>query len=306
MGMDQVRRRRTPLPGSLTAAPFTVADAVAAGLSRKQLRRPDLDKPFRGIRSVGHDLGRLEVLCRAYSRHMLPTHAFSHVTAARLMDLPLPLRLEQATELHVSAAAPGRAPQVNGVIGHRFAGWPVITHRGVRITSAEFTWVSLAPMLALDDLVAVGDALVEGDYAWTTIDRLRSAIVSGVRGAVRQREVGEHIRVGGRSRPDTHLRLGIVRSGLPEPVVAHPVWVPALQRFLHPDLAWPEWKVGLEYEGEGHRTDRWQFRHDITRVEAMVDIKWSLSRFSADDVYSTPPPALARARLRLEDHGWRG
>lgn len=304
--MDEPSKWRRPLPRRLVAAPFSTPDAIAAGVSAKQLRRGSLDRPFRGIRSLGHDLTQLDTLCRAYAVHMLPTHAFSHATAARLMGLPLPWRLEQQTELHVSAAVPGRAPQVRGVIGHQFSGEPVVSHRGVRITSPEATWVSLASMLGLADLVAVGDALVEGEYPWTTIDSLRAAIVPGVRGAVKLREAADLIRLGVRSRPETHLRLTLIQAGLPEPVIAHPVWVPAFRRFLHPDLSWPEWKVGMEYEGDGHRKDRWQFRHDISRVEAMVDIDWSLSRFSADDVYSSPPPALARARLRLEAHGWRG
>lgn len=304
--MDAARKWREPLPSGLTAAPFSVPEAIAAGVSAKQLRRTGLDRPFRGIRSLGRDLSRLEELCLAYSVHMLPTHAFSHVTAARLMGLPLPLRLEGAPELHVSAAAPGRAPQVKGVVGHRFSGGPVITHHGVRITGPELTWLSLATMLHLDDLVAVGDALVEGDCPWTSVEQLRAAIAPGTRGAVKLREAADLIRVGVRSRPETHLRLRIIRAGLPEPTVSHPVWVPALGRHLHPDLAWPAWKVGMEYEGDGHRTDRWQFRHDIGRVEALVDIDWSLSRISAEDVYANLTRTLARARLRLKAHGWPG
>jgi hypothetical protein len=295
-----------PLPRQLTYAPFSVADARAEGISDKQLRRSELDRPFRGIRSQGHDLSKLEILCQAYSVHMQPTHAFSHVTAAKLMGLPLPRTLELAPELHVSAAAPGRAPQVRGVVGHQFPGNSVITHRGLRITGPELTWASLASMLSLDDLVAVGDALVEGEYSWSSIEKLRASIRPGLRGAAKLRQAINLIRTGVRSRPETHFRLALVRAGLPEPTVAHPVWVPALKRHLHPDLSWPEWRVGMEYEGDGHRTDRWQFRHDIGRVEAMVDIGWSLSRFTADDVYSLPPAAVTRARLRLKAHGWPG
>ncbi len=304
--MTEVRRWREPLPPRLARAPFSVADAMAEGVSRKQLRRAVLDRPFHGIRSVGHDLARLDVLCHAYAVRMPPAQAFSHVTAARLMGLPLPLRLESSRELHVSAAAPRRAPEGKGIIGHRHSGEKVIVHRGVRVTSPELTWVSLATILSLDDLVAVGDALVEGDHPWTTIEKLTAAITCGVRGAVKLREAVALVRLGVRSRPETHLRLALGRAGLPEPVVSHPVWVPALGRRVHPDLSWPEWKVGMEYEGDGHRTDRWQFRHDISRVEAMVDIGWTLSRFSADDVYSVPPRAVDRATLRLRAHAWPG
>jgi hypothetical protein len=302
--MQKPQRWRAPLPRQLTSAPFSVADALAAGVSLKQLRRAELDSPFRGIRSLGQDLSKLDVLCRAYAEHMHPAHAFSHVTAARLMDLPLPPRLQHDRRLHVSAAAPGRAPQVEGVVGHQISGGSVITHRGLRISGPEFTWTSLASMLSLDDLVAVGDALVSGDYPWTTVDKLRQAIVPGVRGAANLRSAVSLIRLGVRSRPETHLRLAVVRAGLPEPAVAHPVWVPAFQRRMHPDLSWPQWRVGMEYEGDGHRTDRWQFRHDIRRAEGFVDIGWTLSRFTSDDVYSTVSQTLDRIRLRLAAHGW--
>src|SRR5690554_424080 len=249
--MSGVCKWRAPLPHAVIARPFSVAEALAAGVSPKQLRHPALEKPFRGIRSFGHDLTRIEVLCSAYAAHMLPTHVFSHVTAARLMGLPLPWKLERDLDLHVSAAKPGRAPQMQGVVGHRHSGGDVITHRGLRITGPEATWASLALLLSLDDLVAVGDALVAGDYPWTTIENLRAAIVPGIRGAVKLRLASDVIRIGVRSRPETHMRLALVRAGLPEPTVAHPVWVPALNRHLHPDLSWPEWKSAWSTRGTG-------------------------------------------------------
>lgn len=302
------KRWRQPLPQPLDSTSFSVSDAIAAGVSAKQLRHSSLDRPFRGVRSTGQDLTRLDVLCKAYAVKMLPTHVFSHVTAARLMDLPLPTRLEQQDELHVSATAPGRAPQVRGVIGHQHSGAPgsVMVHRGLRLTAPEFTWASLASVLELDDLIALGDSLVSGDHPWSAIDRLRAAIAPGIRGATKLKAAVPLVRTGVRSRPETHLRLGIVRAGFPEPLVAHPVWVPALRQVVHPDLSWPNWRVGLEYEGDGHRTDRWQFRHDIRRVEGLVDIEWSLSRFTADDVYSGLAQTLHRTRLRLRSHGWPG
>ena len=220
------------------------------------------------------------------------------------MDLPLPERFAQDGRLHVSAVAPGRVPQVNGVIGHQSSSGAVIRHKGLRVSGPELTWVSLASMLDLDDLIAIGDALVSGDHPWTTVGRLKEAILPGVRGAGKLRAAMPLIRLGVRSRPETHLRLAVVRAGFPEPAVAHPVWIPALQQNLHPDLAWPAWRVGMEYEGDGHRTDRWQFAHDIRRVEGFVDIGWTLSRFTNSDVYSTLEKTLERVRLRLTAHGW--
>ena len=265
-----------------------------------------MERPFRGVRSVGLDLSKLQARCQGYAARMPRAQLFSHVTAARLMDLPLPLTLGRRRELDVAAAVPARAPQVDGIIGHQFSpqGGGARTHRGVRITSPELTWIALATVLDLDDLVAVGDALVTGDHAWTSIDALAKAIVPGVRGARVLRTALGLIRPGALSRPETHLRLAILRAGYPEPTVAYGVRLSRSGRLLHPDLSWPQYRVAFEYEGDQHRTDRWQFRHDIDRVESLVDDGWTVSRFTADDVYLRLARTMTRVDLRLRAHGW--
>jgi very-short-patch-repair endonuclease len=63
---------------------------------------------------------------------------------------------------------------------------------------------------------------------------------------------------------------------------------------LHPDLAYPEWRVVLEYEGDGHRTDPQQWRRDISRREAFEDAGWRVIRVTGGDVLTEPEAFLAR------------
>jgi len=75
-----------------------------------------------------------------------------------------------------------------------------------------------------------------------------------------------------------------VHAGLPEPVVAHPVRV-AGGLMLHPDLAYPEQRIAIEYEGDGHRTDASQWRRDVERVELLWAAGWRVIRVTADHLF---------------------
>ncbi len=88
------------------------------------------------------------------------------------------------------------------------------------------------------------------------------------------------------------LRLMLVRSGLPQPLVNPAIRVGA--RDLHPDLAYLQWGVVFEYEGDGHRTDPRQWRRDIWRREAFESAGYRVVRVHSEDVLSEPEAFLAR------------
>lgn len=91
---------------------------------------------------------------------------------------------------------------------------------------------------------------------------------------------------------ETVLRLLLVRSGLPEPLVNPAVRVD--DDTLHPDLLYSRWRVVLEYEGDGHRTDPLQWRRDIWRREAFEEAGWRVIRVHRDDLLAEPEQFLAR------------
>jgi len=284
---------------TLTGAPFRSVEADAEGVSRKRLRSPDVTQPFRGVNVAGR--ATLDYIDRVEA--LLPLlragDAFSHITAARLLGAQLPSHRQRETRVHVTTIGGGNRVRRPGVAGYRAQALPVTLCRGLPVVEPAHTWVQLATMLSHDDLVAVGDRWVtaqgrgrDRQPALTSIGALRTAIPDRGRGAARARRALADVRVGAESRMETLLRLMLVRSGLPEPLVNPTVRID--DQNLHPDLLYPGWGVVLEYEGDGHRTDPRQWRRDISRREAFEAAGYRVVRVHRDDVLAEPEALLAR------------
>src|SRR5690606_16484271 len=115
-------RRPRPLPHALHELPFNRQAALREGLTDRRLRATDLVRPFHGVR-VSEDLPvDLPWLCRAYQERMRSGVAFSHLTAATLYGLPLPLYLQSRGELHVTVKAGRRPPEGQSIVGHELDG----------------------------------------------------------------------------------------------------------------------------------------------------------------------------------------
>ena len=82
---------------------------------------------------------------------------------------------------------------------------------------------------------------------------------------------------------ETETRLLITSAGLPEPVVQ---WVvnDAGRFVARVDLAYPEWKIAIEYEGDGHRSDRQRWRADIRRQRELEALGWIVIRLTEADL----------------------
>jgi Protein of unknown function (DUF559)/AbiEi antitoxin C-terminal domain len=86
---------------------------------------------------------------------------------------------------------------------------------------------------------------------------------------------------------ESRLRLLLLDAGLP-PATAQYAVRDARGHFIgRVDLAWPELKLAVEYEGDHHR-ERGQFRRDIARLDALRAAGWTVLRFCADDVLRNP------------------
>jgi very-short-patch-repair endonuclease len=104
---------------------------------------------------------------------------------------------------------------------------------------------------------------------------------------------------GAQSPAESRLRVRLVVAGLPRPVTQHPVRV-AGGVVLRPDLAWPEFQVAVEYDGEWH-DDRRQFHRDRDRIRLLAAAGWvvvPVTRTSTDVVRSV--------RHALAERGWSG
>ncbi|TPG35200.1 endonuclease domain-containing protein [Mycolicibacterium hodleri] len=99
---------------------------------------------------------------------------------------------------------------------------------------------------------------------------------AGVRGMRQLREVVELMDGGAESPQETRTRLVLVDAGLPRPRTQIVVddW--------RIDMGYDEFKIGIEYDGVQHWTDRRQHERDINRLAELLDRGWFIIRVSAD------------------------
>src|SRR3954447_12755560 len=225
-----MRRMRpvSPLPAHLVSVPFTVSEARAASLSRGRLRSSDLASAGRLLYLPASWEFELPLLARALSA-ATPGAWVSHLTAAILLGLWLPAWFQDCRDLHLSK--PKSLPQVrrHGVIGHTVLAYDdeIMVWEGIRISTPARTWLDLARVLPLQDLVAMGDQVIrqpreelELRYEpWSTVQDLREMLRRHpkMQGIVKARAAVDLIRLGADSAPETFLRLAMMDAGLPEP-----------------------------------------------------------------------------------------
>jgi hypothetical protein len=297
---------RKPLPLPLPPA-FAVADAYAHGFTRAQMRNRSLVAPFTGTRVEAAATIPLELSCRALSTRMPPGAAFSHRTAAILHGMPLPRTAE--TRLDVTVPTPARATRRRGTRGHSavLQAADVEVVAGLPVTTVERTWCDLAGILELPDLVAVADLLLWHEAPRSTTAALAASIEaypSRTGRPILRRALtlsSDH----SRSRPESIVRVGLALSSLPTPEANYEVFLPIARRTVYLDLAYPKYKLELEYHGDQHRHDVRQWRNDVRRGNDIGDAGWQTLQFTGDDLAD-----LAGLRRRVERRlrmlGWSG
>ena len=297
---------RVPLPPALTWRAFTTREANDVGVGRGRLAGRDLHSPYRGVRTA------IELApAQAYSPLLRTGDRFSHTTAAALWGCPLPEEHERA--VHVTSTSPTGRPRAEGVVGHEGLPAQVVVRNGLPVSHPALTLVECATLLPLDDLVVIGDHLVLDPRVLDPLDirphitlselhsELEGMSAAGVRLA---RRAARLIRDGVESPMETRLRLLLVRAGLPRPVCGLEVTGARGRTIGWFDLAWPEFRVIAEYDGDGHRTSREQYDRDIRRFDLADDAGWKVIRVRAPGLWSRSSETVQRVSTALRSRGW--
>jgi hypothetical protein len=187
---------------------------------------------------------------------------------------------------------------------------------GLPVTTAARTWCDLAQILDVDALVAAGDFVVNRHHrifsrrqdALAPVEELAAMVEARrrTRGVLRAREALALVRVGCDSAPETMLRLAVARAGLPEPELGFVIVDATGEHVAWPDLAFPEYRVALQYDG-AHHFERAQLELDIARNEATARAGWTQVIVTAG-MMSAVGPAVAVIKVRdaLLRNGWDG
>ena len=286
-----------PVPSRVTR-PVNRRTAQAEGISDWHLRH-------RGVRRISRDTylpvsaaSDLQQRVRAVLLSAPEGALVSHQTAASLFGLQIPLAPEDA-RVHLTVPPPTRARHRADRRIH-VAAVPVTQvqrRAGVALTSPGRTWLDLAARVPPGALLALTDQLLARRYPRTAFDGVLAS-AAGVRGKRTARAVLAIAHPLAGSPMESVLRWLLHEAGLPAPVLQHVVTDVDGQFLGQVDLAWPDQRVLVEFDGNVHRQRR-VFVDDLRRQNGLVLADWRVLRFTSADVLGRPAHVVATIRSAL-------
>lgn len=277
--------------------------------------RPVLDQPFLGSEALARGLltpGRLRgrSLRRLFPDVYAPASAPGDLTTRSRAAFLLTrgrgvLGGYSAAELLGAGCAPADAPAEvivpggelrtrAGLVVHRdaLAADEVRMVSGVRVTTALRTAYDLARWLPLVEAVVAVDALAArvGFLPGSVLDLARR--YPRARGRRALSAVVDLADPKSDSAMETCLRLLLILGGLPAPRAQHPVADERARIVAWLDLAYPEHRLGVEYDGLTHAEPH-RYAADLRRHSRLLDLGWRVYRFTAADVLHRPDRTLA-------------
>lgn len=232
--------------------------------------------------------------------------ALCDVTALKAWQLATPWSQRDAA-IHICVPAPYPPSRRKGVVIHQrtLVAGEIVGWRGLPVTSIARTFVDLAAILDLEELVATGDAILRNRRC--SRGRLAEVIAgaAGRRGIALARTALPMLSQLAHSVPESLLRVRAIAAGLPPPEPQCPVYLPgADEPFAHLDLGYRKYRVGLEHEGR-HHTEPRQFAIDTERHTNLATADWLVLRSSAADLAGGSARILGKLRQTLILRGWQ-
>lgn len=242
-------------------------------------------------------------------RHHDPSLLVSHLSAAQLWGLPIAVPSAPWTHALLDEPPPRqrREPALpeltstdhrrNDATGHFFIRQgigmpPVLGPWGCRATHALETVLKCLPWLpgwravaAIDQLRSSGLDLA-GPPQTAALQELRrdfEMIPPGFAGSRLLSAAFDRSAANTWSPMETLLRLAVVSRGAPEPQMNLPVRMRSGETF-HLDIAWPEARAGLEYNGRVHYENRKVYGDEQHRLHLLEDAGWKVRIVVAEDL----------------------
>ena len=264
--------------------PFIGAEEIDSGLLRKHQLRSQYSALFPGVYLSA-------ALAPTFDQRAEAAWLWSHrsgviagLTAARLygskwVDDELPVEMVWSN---------GRPPPRIRVFKDRLDETEHVLREGLPVTTVARTAFDIGRRGQLGKAVARLDALANATgISAMAITELADSH-RGARGICQLRSALALCDAGAQSPRETWLRLLIMRAGFPRPQTQIPVVVHGRRRY-YLDMGWEELMLAVEYDGDHHRTDPAQFARDITRLEELAAMGWTIIRVAA----GTPPGEVA-------------
>jgi very-short-patch-repair endonuclease len=292
------------VPPELVAAPFRGSHAITAGLiTRGALAGPRWRRLFPDV--YVHRDTELDhrVWCAAAALALPSRVAFGGPSAACLWGAATLLATAPVSVV-VARDRKVHAPERITVHYTTLTTADVTTRNGLRLTTPERTVFDLGRRAGRADTLAVLDAMlhrhlldpdrlrrmIRARESWPRVDRLAALLpLADPRSE---------------SPMETRLRLLLVEAGIGPVALQFEVRNTVGVLVGRVDLAWPELRLAVEYEGDHHREQQ-QFRRDVDRLNALRLAGWTVLRFTAADVLQRPGETARTVSAVLAQLGWR-
>ncbi|MDA8372479.1 MAG: hypothetical protein M0026_21765 [Nocardiopsaceae bacterium] len=279
----------TRIPRELRTGPFRGSAAVRSGLiSNRQLNGRSWRRLCRDVYVFAEIPDSLQLRVAAVAL-LLPrgavvsgtTAAWLHGADIRRRDDPIEVTLPRATPMRPPTGARVRRAQILAEDIEVIDGLPVTTPMRTGFDLARR--VRPHRNATLVEAVVAVDALTH--LGLFTPDRLCEYALRprfhGWRGVRQAAVVAEHAEPLSESPGETRLRLRIVLAGFPRPQAQVNLFDPHGRHVARLDLAYPERRIAIEYDGEVH-SGRW--REDAARRNRILALGWKLYSYTARDL----------------------
>lgn len=233
--------------------------------------------------------------CTAAAQHVGKPILFGMTTSLMLQAVPIPLDCAtDAQTLHTVSSSKSKRLRTrkSPLRAHTWA--PLPNARNVRINQWVYaldlfhTWAQLAGSMPLGSLIALGDAIITAVSRRPALAKGRDAhavhrdllaftgALSRFNGKAACERAAIAIRPNVDSLQETECRLMLLSHGLPEPTINYTVPDMTFRSgaAMTLDLAWPERRVALEYDGDHHRTEKAQWRRDQEKRDRLRNAEW--------------------------------
>ena len=284
------------VPAELRGGPFSVADALTAGLSRKDLRSHRWRRVRRGFYvwvSLADDADH-ELL--AVSRTLPEQATFSGLTAAWLHGLEFgpgkPLEVTLPNGIGISGRASLRV--------RRAVRPPAqVDVRGFRTTTIEQALFDLTRCLRLPDTVAAIDQALHRKLTSAGELALAATENAGRPGCAAFKRALELSDAAAESPMESRLRVLLARARLPRPESQVDLFDSTGGFLGRVDLYYRSAKLAVEYDGDVHRS---QLVKDTRRQNLLLGAGYRLLRFTASDLRDHPATVVGQVRTALRAH----
>ena len=206
---------------------------------------------------------------------------YALTTALELLSIEVPRISSKHRGLATTTiVAVPHANDKRHIVGVKVVVWPfpldtVIIEGQFTCTSPACTWAMFSTYLELEELIVLADSMMRRDrrLCRTTIDALSLYLDEA--------EALLLARAGTDSSMETRTRLVLLKYGLNCPQVNYPIFVGNNTRPIYLDLAYPEFKICIEYEGSHHAG---QWLNDARRRQMIEDAGWKYIQVTKLDI----------------------